>query len=130
MVVGSGSVWVSNSDSANVQRFSPVTFEEGPLKVIPVGRRPSGLAFGEGAIWVAITGDDLVTRIDPGSYAVSSIPVGDGPTAVAVGAGAVWVANTAADTISRIDPATNKVVETIELGNSPAGSSSRRAPSG
>ena len=121
VVVGSGSVWVSNSDSANVQRFSPVTFEEGPLKVIPVGRRPSGLAFGEGAIWVAITGDDLVTRIDPGSYAVSSIPVGDGPTAVAVGAGAVWVANTAADTISRIDPATNKVVETIELGNSPAG---------
>ena len=121
VVVGSGSVWVSNSDSATVQRFNPVTFEEGPLKTIPTGRRPSGMAFGEGAIWVAISGDDLVTRIDPGSYAVSSIPVGDGPTAVAVGAGAVWVANTAADTVSRIDPATNKVVETIELGNSPAG---------
>jgi YVTN family beta-propeller protein len=121
VVVGSGSIWVSNSDSANVQRFNPVTFEEGPLKAIPTGRRPSGMAFGEGAIWVAIAGDDLVTRIDPGSNAVSSIPVGDGPTAVAVGAGAVWVANTAADTVSRIDPATNEVVETIELGNSPAG---------
>ena len=40
----------------------------GPTEDDPdVGRRPSGLAFGEGAIWVAITGDDLVTRIDPGS---------------------------------------------------------------
>ena len=49
VVVGSGSVWVSNSDSANVQRFSPVTFEEGPLKAIPVGRRPSGTGLRRGS---------------------------------------------------------------------------------
>ena len=29
VVVSSGSVWVSNSGSATVQRFNPVTFEEG-----------------------------------------------------------------------------------------------------
>ena len=120
-VVASGSVWVSNSDCATVQRFSPATFEEGPLRAIPTGRRPSGIAAGEGAIWVAIAGDDSITRIDPGSYAVTTIPVGAGPTSVAVGAGAVWVANTAAGTVSRIDPAMRKVIATIELGNSPTG---------
>ena len=121
VVVGSGSVWISNSDSSTVQRFAPTTFEEGPLKTITVGRRPTGMAAGEGAIWVAITGEDLLARIDPGSASFTTIPVGDGPTAVAVGADAVWVANTAAGTVSRIDPDTRTVVKTIELGNAPAG---------
>ncbi|MBA3780188.1 MAG: hypothetical protein H0X16_13010 [Chloroflexi bacterium] len=116
-------VWVTNSQDATVTRFNPSTFEEGPIGIpISVGRRPTGIAFGEGAIWVANTGDDRVTRIDPStSPSTTPIPVGDGPTAVAVGAGSVWVANTAAGTVSRIDPATNGVVETIEVGNAPAG---------
>jgi YVTN family beta-propeller protein len=48
------------------------------------------------------------------------IPVGDEPTSVAFGAGGVWVTNTTAGTVSRIDPATNDV-ETIDVGNAPAG---------
>ena len=79
------------------------------------------MAAGDGAIWVAITGEDLLARIDPGSASFTTIPVGDGPTSVAVGADAVWVANTAAGTVSRIDPDTRTVVKTIELGNAPAG---------
>ena len=121
VVVGSGSVWVSNSDSSTVQRFAPATFEEAPLKTITVGRRPTGMAAGEDAIWVAITGENLLARIDPGSASFTTIPVGAGPTSVAVGANAVWVANTGAGTVSRIDPETRRVVETIELGNAPAG---------
>jgi YVTN family beta-propeller protein len=121
VVVQTGSVWVSNTGDATVQRFDPTTFEEGPLQTISVGRSPTGLAGGEGALWVASTGDDAVTRIDTGSRSTFTIPVGDGPTAVAVGAGAVWVANTAAGTVSRIDPATNEVVRTIEVGGAPSG---------
>ena len=120
-VIGSGSVWVTNSGDSTVSRFNPLTFEEGPLRAPSVGRRPSGIAFGEGAIWVANTGDDAVSRIDPSTYAVTTIPVGDEPVAVAVGAGAVWVASAAAGTVSRIDPETNDVVETIEVGNAPSG---------
>ena len=62
---------------------------------ITVGRQPTGIAFGEGAVWVANTSDDSVDRIDPFTGARRTIPVGRGPTSVAVGAGAVWVANTA-----------------------------------
>ena len=104
-----------------VQRFNPRTFEQGAVRTISVGRRPTAIAFGEGAIWVANTSDDSVTRIDPATGATSTIGVGLGPTAVAVGSGAVWVANTTDRTISRIDPATNQVVGTIEIGNAPYG---------
>ncbi len=121
IVVGSGSVWVSNSGEAEVARYNPAAFPEGPLDTLNVGGRPTGIAAGEGAIWVANSDDDSVERIDLLSGKRETIPVGERPTAVAVGADAVWVANTGAGTISRIDPATNEVEREIELGNAPAG---------
>ena len=121
VVVAPGSVWVSNSGDATVQRFNPGTFEQGAVRDYGVGRRPAGIAYGEGAIWVANTSDDSVTRIDPAAGSTRTIDVGRGPAAVAVGSGSVWVANTADNTVSRIDPATHDVVETIEIGNAPYG---------
>lgn len=121
IVFAVGSVWVANSGDATVERFSPGTFREGPVKSFPTGTQPQGIAYADGAIWVANTGDDFVTRIDPASGANKQITVGAGPTALASGADAVWVANRAAGTVSRIDPAKNKVVATIEIGNAPAG---------
>jgi YVTN family beta-propeller protein len=121
IVFAGGSVWVTNSDGATVQRFNPPSFRQGALSTFNVGRQPAGIAYVDGSIWVACTGDDVVTRIDPGSGATLDIPVGDGPAAVAGAAGAVWVANTAAGTVSRIDPGRNKVVNTIEIGSAAAG---------
>jgi DNA-binding SARP family transcriptional activator/streptogramin lyase len=121
IVVNSGSVWVANSGDANVQRFDPTTFQEGPLKTITVGRTPTAMAAGDDAIWVTASADDLVARIDPGANSVSNITVADWPEAVAPGAGALWVANARAATISRIDPKKRKVVEEIALGNPPRG---------
>ena len=59
-----------------------------------VGQGPTAVAVGEGAVWVANTQDDTVSRIDPRTAAVTqTIPVGRRPTGVAAGDGAVWVAN-------------------------------------
>jgi YVTN family beta-propeller protein len=121
VVVAAGSVWVTNSGDATVQRFSPETFRQEPLRTFNVGKSPSGITYADGAIWVASTGDSVVTRIDPGSGATRPIAVGAGPSSLASGSGAVWVANTAAGTVSRIDPKTNEVVATIEIGNAPSG---------
>jgi len=124
IAVGFDSVWVVVSSGAEVQRFRPRTFEEGPIDEVPVGRDPRSIAIGEGAIWVANREDESVSRIDPSFSDFGSgqpIPVGRGPTAVAAGAGAVWVANTEAGTVSRIDPDSQEVVKTIEIGNAPAG---------
>jgi YVTN family beta-propeller protein len=117
-----GYVWVVSTDGA--QRFQPSTFESGPLgSPTTVGQRPTAIAAGEGAVWVANTGSDTVTRIDPGSPPTTeTIGVGDGPVAIAVGAGAVWVANAGDGTIQRIDPdPPYKIVETIKTGNAPSG---------
>ena len=46
---------------ADGERFNPATFEEGPVAPpISVGNRPTGIAYGEGAVWVANGGDDTV----------------------------------------------------------------------
>jgi YVTN family beta-propeller protein len=119
--VAHGSVWVSNSAGSSVQRFEPTTFEEGPLSDLTMGRAPGGIAADREAVWVAIAGEDVVARIDPGASSIVTIPVGDRPEALAVGAGAVWVANRLDGTVSRVDPQTNKVVATIEVGNAPSG---------
>jgi YVTN family beta-propeller protein len=123
VVVAFGSVWVSNSGDSSVQRFSPLTFEEGSVRELTVGRRPTGMAAGEGSIWVACTEDDYVARLESSSdfESARAIPVGDGPRAVAVGEGSVWVANAEDGTVSRIDPETNEVAKTITVGNAPVG---------
>jgi YVTN family beta-propeller protein len=121
LVFADGSVWVTNSADATVQRFNTRSFRQGALATFNVGRRPAGIAYVDGAIWVASSGDDVVTRIDPASGATLGIRVGDGPTAVAGSTDAVWVANTAAGTVSRIDAATNEVVATIAIRSAPSG---------
>jgi YVTN family beta-propeller protein len=109
-----------------VQRFQPETFEQGPLGTpTGVGLRPTAIAAGEDAVWVANTGSDTVTRIAlrtaGAAPTTEQIRVGDAPVALAVGAGAVWVANAGDRTVSRIDVAKGEVVETIRVGNAPAG---------
>jgi YVTN family beta-propeller protein len=123
LVVAYGYIWVTDSEDATVRRYSPRTYDLGDVGKREICRGPSGIAAGDGSIWVACTDDDLVARLPAGVGAGSYRPieVGDGPTSVAFGAGAVWVANTRAGTVSRIDPESNEVVDTIEIGNAPAG---------
>ena len=87
---------------------------------IHVGTQPSGIAVGEGHVWVSNSGDDTVSQIDLSTRAViNRITVGRSPTGIAVSAGSVWVANTGGRTVSRIDAATGRVVQEINVGNAP-----------
>ena len=109
---------MADSFDDTVTRIDPKT--NGLVKTIPVGPGASGIAAGEGGVWVADTLDDAVARLDPQTNSVTAtIPVGSAPTGVAVGAGAVWVANSGDGTVSRIDPQTNRVSATIDVGQSP-----------
>ena len=59
---------------------------------MPVGRGASGIAAGEGALWVVNTLDGTVSRVDPvRRRVVATIDVGGLPRGIAVGGGAVWV---------------------------------------
>jgi YVTN family beta-propeller protein len=116
------------------------------IRVSPIGaagfESESGIALGEGALWVIGSAD--IVRIDPSTgEIVARIPIAQNPTgaapnptALAVGEGAVWVASRALTftstyiksqvpirrgTVSRIDPRTNAVVATIPVGADPFG---------
>jgi len=95
---------------------------ERPLVVetITVGSRPRGVAYGHGAVWVAVAGENSVARLDPASgQLVAKIPVGSTPAGVATSEDAVWVANQDDGTVSRIDPQAGRVIATIAVGREP-----------
>jgi streptogramin lyase len=118
---GLDSLWIVNRARNELIEVDPATSRW--QRDITVGRSPSAVAVGEGAVWVANYDDDTVTWIEvPGrgrAVAPEAIPVGDGPVDVAVGEGGVWVVSRLDRRLTRLDPKTGHVVATIEIGNEP-----------
>lgn len=91
-------------------------------KINVVDAAPTGIAVGEGGVWVANEFGDFayVQRYDPeAGVPAEQIRVDGFALGIAAGEGSVWVANPLSDTISRIDPATNTIVEKIPVGDDP-----------
>ena len=82
----------------------------------PSGTNPTGVAAGAGAVWVANSGEQTISRIDPQSGRATTIDVHAAPTELAVGAGAVWMTSSSTRTVSRLDPRSRRVVEVIDVG--------------
>jgi branched-chain amino acid transport system substrate-binding protein len=90
-----------------------------------VGKTPSTIAVGEGAVWVLNADDRTISKIDPQTKAVETFGTGGITTDLAVGEGAVWVGNGAqtpgavdiasTTSVSRVDPDTTSVRETAVL---------------
>jgi YVTN family beta-propeller protein len=86
-------VWVASEQAAAVTRIEPATGVTlaAPIPLQP--GRPTSLAVGAGAIWVAAS-DGTLRRIDPRAYRVTDlINVGGSPVAVLVTDDAVWLAD-------------------------------------
>ena len=92
---------------------------------IPLSASPDAIAAGAGSIWVSMSDQEIVSRIDEKTNTVQqTITIRGGPSALTVGGGFVWVANTLAGTVSQIDPRANGgqvVGKPIEVGNVPSG---------
>jgi YVTN family beta-propeller protein len=129
---GEGSLWVAlegvridlnaqppiQAIAGAVVRLDPTT---GAVQAsIPIGRGPLDIEVADGAVWVPLTDDGTVARIDAATnMSAATIPV-PAPMAIAVGLGAVWVASRSGS-VSRIDPATNTIVATISAQTTGAG---------
>jgi YVTN family beta-propeller protein len=82
---------------------------------VRVGARPSGIAVGEGSVWVGNRDDDTLLRIDPESRTVvRTIGLAAEPRDIAVASGSVWVA-TNTGSVLRVEPTSHEVVRTIAL---------------
>ena len=123
LVIGNGSASAGRGPANAVGIFS-----FGGTKLAaerPVGTSPSGIAVGEGGVWVTNTDSQTVSRIDPTDRSVvQTIDVGSGPAGIAVGGGFVWVANSLDGTVSQIDPARTAAPSSsrIKVGNEPTAS--------
>jgi YVTN family beta-propeller protein len=111
------SVWVA--PSTGLLTHLDATTGEVAQRLDP-NASPTGLALGEGAMWLTDSEANNVVRVDPTGL-LTPIPVGNGPTAITVGAGAVWVIDSLDDALVRIDPGTRSVTARISVGHSPAG---------
>jgi YVTN family beta-propeller protein len=86
------------------------------VEEIPVGARPSGIAVGEGAIWVGNRDDNTLLRIDPRSREiVRTIGLAAEPREVVVAAGGVWITTDSENVVLRVDPDINDVVASIRV---------------
>jgi streptogramin lyase len=84
------------------------------------GSAPRGIAIADGAIFVANSGDNTVSRIERGTTQ-ETFDVGADPRLVAAdGDETVWVTNKGDGTVSRIDIASGKVM-TTRVGSEPLG---------
>lgn len=86
-------------------------------RAIGVGSQPSGLAFGNGQLWVANTSDGTVSVVDPASSSVGeTYEVGGTPDDVAAGFGAAWVSDSGSGTVTRISYDGDLVADGITVG--------------
>jgi YVTN family beta-propeller protein len=118
LAVGAGALWVADG-AGSLTELDPRSGK--PIFTVSVGHGPAAVAVGDdGAIWVANSLDQTVSRIDPAAGAVAAtIPVGDEPVALAVSGDSVWVANEYSSSVSRIDARRNAVVGTSAVGGGP-----------
>jgi DNA-binding SARP family transcriptional activator/ABC-type transport system substrate-binding protein/streptogramin lyase len=119
---GKGALW-SVSSRGDLTRLDPTTGKE--VTTLGLGIKPSGLAVGEGSVWV--TGEDspILLRIDPTVNEVADrfeLPmkgvVTDNTGDVAVGAGSVWVGHGAFNPgawVERLDPRTGRVQKRFSI---------------
>src|SRR5688572_17747444 len=98
--------------------------DEGKLTdEIEVGAAPSGIAVGEGGVWVLNSDSGTLVKIDPGSKKVDGRPleVGEEPIFLALGEGSVWTTGGLASRVTRVDPRTLRPQKTIAAGDYPTG---------
>jgi YVTN family beta-propeller protein len=127
VAIGGGSVWVAHSFSL-VSRIAPRSASIVERILLP--NPPQDVAFGSGALWVTMSGENSVARIDPVTNAVETTArIGselDWIRAIATGEGGVWVTSRAYDSdaagkLWRIDPASGRVTTATRVGRSPLG---------
>jgi YVTN family beta-propeller protein len=117
ITTGNHAVWVANSLNGTVSRIDPGT--NTVVQPIKVGNGPTSIVYAAGSVWVANTGDDTITKINADSGRPTTLQVA--ATELAFGDGTLWASQRAAHRVVRINPESGDVVQSIAVGNGPAG---------
>ena len=108
---------MSNAGDSTVSRIDPESNE--PSDTLEhVGARPSGIAFGDGALWVGDALGAELLRVDPLSSENQAVPLDGQPSGVTFTPEGVWVSYAPAG-VARIDPADLSITLRQDVGNGP-----------
>jgi class 3 adenylate cyclase len=88
IALGADAAWATGSALQTLAKVDEETV--GTTETFEVGRGPSGVAVGHGAVWVAAGRDGSVTRIDVEGGAPSTIELGSPPGGIVAAYDAVW----------------------------------------
>jgi virginiamycin B lyase len=104
LAIGESSLWVLCLKEGKIERIDPKTNKvTKSIETGVAGATTGGIAFGQGSIWVTLTGFPI-TRIDPVSEKVVQQFWGSGGGAIQFGQGSLWLTNLQDGTLWRIDP--------------------------
>jgi streptogramin lyase len=104
LAIGQSSLWVLCLKDGKVERIDPKTNKvTKTIETAVSGATAGGIAFGQGSIWVTLSGFPI-TRIDPVSEKVVQQFWGPGGGAIQFGQGSLWLTNLEEGTLWRIDP--------------------------
>ena len=119
-----GRLWVTNSGDSTVSLLD-ASSRRRLREPVPVGAGPLAVSVAGGNAWVANSADGTISRLDArtGDRLGEPIEVGVAPSGLAIGIGnaSLWVANAGDGTVSRILVATSRVIDTVRVGDEPAG---------
>src|ERR1022692_3602323 len=103
LATGEGAVWVLNQADGSVSRIDPYTSQV--TATIPVNVPGEGgcIAAGEGGVWVTMPGTPL-SRIDPGTNAVTEQFKGVGGDCISTGFQSIWLSNHELGNVWRLSP--------------------------
>jgi YVTN family beta-propeller protein len=110
VVVGAGSVWVTNQDSGSVSRIDPATNEVvatiymGSFQVTPE-EHPVGIAVDEHGVWVTDLDKPQLYQIDPATNEVVSTFKTSASPGIVASEGSLWLTTFRSNTVLRINPA-------------------------
>ncbi len=130
-VFGGGMVWALESSaflSDTVVRLDPASKETTSFEMAgSVG----GLVYAFDALWLTLTGEGLVVRLDPATGAAETVAIGlEAPTGIVAGDESLWVSLFGAEggeagvgdtQLVRIDPTTGDILAEFSVGGSPKG---------
>ena len=116
MAVGYGAVWITNRRNS-VLRIDSRTGEQ---RAIRVGRGPTGIAVGGGAVWSANTAEGTISRIDAReTRRVRTTEVAGQPRGLAYGGGRLWIAGFTSDKVTSLDGETGDVAGEVPVSANP-----------
>ena len=117
LVIEGDSIWITDGLGKQVLQFDPGSGEI--IDHVDLDGAPSGIALGDGSLWITMPDDDAVARIDPANrQRMGTIDhICDNPRGVASGEGSVWVTCTNDGVVAEIATAQGTVVRRVELGD-------------